>query len=63
MPDADDNARSERREWIDHAHGAVQFTIDFSCVQNVRTGHIEYGFLAVGIVNGEREQEKKQKLP
>ena len=63
MPDANDDSRSERREWIDYAHRAVQFTIDFPCVQDVRTGHVEYGFLAVGIVNREREQEKKQKLP
>ena len=58
VTDADDDAGRERGQEIHGAQGAVQFAIDFSFVENVRAGDVEYGFLGVGA--GGRKDDQKQ---
>ena len=59
MTDTNDDARRESGQEIHGSQSAVQFTIDFSFVQDVRTGNVEYGFLPVGTA-GRKDDEKKQ---
>ena len=59
MTDADDDSRGECGQEIHGAQGAVQFTIDLSFIQEIRTGNVKYGFLRVDGV-GREEQEKEQ---
>ena len=61
VPDANDDARREGGEEIHWAQSAVQFTVDLSFVQDVRTGNVEYGFLPVGAADWENEQKKQPK--
>ena len=62
MSYANDDTRRKRGQGIHWAHSAVQFTIDLSFVQDVRTGNVEYGLLPVGAADWEDDQKKNQKL-
>jgi hypothetical protein len=55
VPYAKDDARRKRGQVIHWARSAVQFTIDLSFVQYVRTGNVEYGLLPVGTADWEHE--------
>lgn len=58
VSDADDDAGRECGQEIHGAQGAVQFAINFSFVENVGAGDVEYGFL--GVCAGEWKDDQKQ---
>ena len=60
VTDAEDDARRKRGQEIHGAQGAVEFTIDFPFVEDVRAGNVEHRFLAVGAEHWEGAEEKQQ---
>jgi len=62
VPYANDDARRKRGQGIYWPHSTVQFGIDLSFVQDVRTGNVEYGLLPVGAADREDAQKEHQKL-
>lgn len=57
MSYANDDTWCKSGQGIQNAHSPIQFTIDLSFVQDVRTGNVEDGFLSVGAADWEGKQQ------
>jgi hypothetical protein len=60
VTDADDDPRRKCGQEIHGPQRAVEFTVDFSFVEDVRAGNVEYCFLPVGAEDWEGGEKKKQ---